>query len=801
MKKLRNGTVMILSILIMAVFLFGGWIYVSNVQESLWMMSVTDLRQVTTQASHAFETYLQKDLQNIHGMVVVMEKADSDDVEYLEGCLKAYNSISDDSFYSVVNLEDGVLYSGQGEESGVQISEERLAKDRNISGGYIEEPYISEINGLNILGCHENFTFADGVKGVVCKSSPVSKVVEEFALSVYDGAGFSYIVNRNGDILIRSIHRDSSHTYQNVFDAMELKSEQGSGSEAVIGDVRESMAQGKSGVVRYTMEEGVEFVYAYVPIKETDGWYYITVVPSTVLMEQSAHILNISQLFIGIIVLGILIIVVVMELARRNYKAMQRIELEVRNRENLFDILTNSTGDAFVMLTMKDRTLDYISPNINHLLGVSAEDIKKDSSLLADKEETAKEFLTEFSKLETGDSISQEREWISRGTGEQKWFAITVYRVMIEKDERAIIVFSDRTAEKKREQALEDASNIAEAANRAKSAFLSNMSHDIRTPMNAIVGLCTLIERDAEKPEQVRDHTKKMIASSQHLLGLINDVLDMSKIEAGKTSLNIEEINLAEIVDELVTVMMPQAHAKNQTFEVSASDIKSEHLLGDKLRINQILINILSNAVKYTPEGGKVELIIDEKPHKAKDFAHIRFIVKDNGNGISPDYIDSIFHAFTRETNSNTNKIQGTGLGMAITKSLVELMEGNISVESTLGEGSTFTVDLDLRIMNRESGLQFLEKHSIGRILVVDDEEDSCLQVVSAMEREGVAAGYAMNGKDAVTMAEEAHEAGQDFDLILMDLLMPGMNGIEATRRIRNVVSKEVPILAFTSYD
>lgn len=801
MKKMPNQMITVVSMLIAGALLFGCWFYISNVQESLWRLSVTDLKQVTAQASHAFETYLQKDLQNIHGMAVIMEKAGSDDFTYLETCLKAYNDISDDSFYTVANLEKGLLYSDQVEGFVVSLPEERMAIDKEVSGSSVEEPYVSEVNGLTVLACHESFTFADGARGIVCKSSPVSAVVNEFALSVYDGAGFSYIVNREGDILIRSIHRDSNHTYQNVFDAMAMESGQGLGSQSIIGDVRTSMSQGKSGVVRYTTENGVEFVYAYVPIGEPEGWYYITVVPSAVLMEQSNYILNISQLFIGVTVLGILIVFVVVLLVRRNRRAMQRIEQEVQNRRELFDILTNGTGDAFVMFTMRDKTVDYVSPNIFHLLGIPAEDIKKNVALLIDTKEEGEAFNREFSRLEMGGSISLEGQRIFRETGEPRWLAITIYRVLIEEEERAIIVFSDRTVEKKREQALEDATAIAESANRAKSAFLSNMSHDIRTPMNAIVGLCTLIDRDAGNPGQVRDYTRKMLASCQHLLGLINDVLDMSKIEAGKTSLNIGELDLAELLDELVTVLMPQAHAKGQTFEVSAQDIKSEHLLGDKVRLNQILINILSNAIKYTPGGGRIELIIHEMPQKVKGFAHLRFIVKDNGSGIAPEYIDNIFQAFTRETNSNTNKIQGTGLGMAITKSLVDLMEGNISVESRQGEGSTFTVDLDLRIQDREAERRFLVQHGIQRILVVDDEEEVCIQVVSVMEKEGVAVEYALDGYSAIAATEKAYTEGQKFDLILMDLKMPGMDGDETARHIREKISDEVPILAFTSYD
>lgn len=351
------------------------------------------------------------------------------------------------------------------------------------------------------------------------------------------------------------------------------------------------------------------------------------------------------------------------------------------------------------------------------------------------------------------------------------------------------------------EKALKEALGAAVAANSAKSNFLSNMSHDIRTPMNAIVGLCTLLAKDANNPERVREHTRKITASSQHLLGLINDILDMSKIESGKTTLNISEIHLAELVNEIATIMRPQAKARDQEFEISVADMRNEHILGDKLRINQILINLLSNAVKYTPVGGRILLQIRQLPQEKKNYAHFRFVVQDNGNGMSEDYLKIIFEPFTREENDTVNKIQGTGLGMAITKNLVDLMGGTISVESKIGEGTTFTVELELRLQETETDKDFWAHHGITHALIVDDEVEVCTHIIGAMSGTGVSMQFAVDGYTAVAMTEKAFKTGPEFDLILLDWKMPDMDGIETARRIRKVVPESVPIMILTAYD
>ena len=350
-------------------------------------------------------------------------------------------------------------------------------------------------------------------------------------------------------------------------------------------------------------------------------------------------------------------------------------------------------------------------------------------------------------------------------------------------------------------ETAEQAFQIAEEANRAKSSFLSNMSHDIRTPMNAIVGFAALLARDAENPDKVREYTKKITASSQHLLGLINDVLDISKIEAGKTTLNLSDESVVELIENIDAIIRPQMKAKGHTFEVLSEDLRHERAMMDKLRLNQILLNLLSNAVKYTPEGGRVVLTVRELPQHARQLAHYRFVVEDNGYGMSPEYVEKIFHAFTREEDSVTNRIQGTGLGMAITKNLLDLMGGKITVKSEKGRGSVFTVDLELPISEQSVDQDFWKSRGITRLLAAGGEEAVCRNVQRAMENAGVAVDCALDGERAVEMVKAAQREGRPYQVVLLDGETPGMDGLEISRRIRGEITENAPILALSSYD
>ena len=357
--------------------------------------------------------------------------------------------------------------------------------------------------------------------------------------------------------------------------------------------------------------------------------------------------------------------------------------------------------------------------------------------------------------------------------------------------------------------AAEEAFHVAQEANRSKSSFLAYMSHDIRTPMNAIVGITSLIEHECDDGEKVKEYAKKIELSSQHLLGIINDVLDMSKIETGKTTLKYADFSISELLQEMNTVFHPQANEKHQTFVITGEDIQHDWVKGDRVHLMQIFTNLLSNAVKYTQAGGIIQFIVEECQTNSSVYAKFHFMVKDNGMGMSPDFKDKIFDAFTREESSLTNKIQGTGLGMAITRNLVEVMGGTIDVESVKGQGSCFEVLLDLKIAEQrvaaptqkiQENMQDISVLKGMRFLCAEDNELNAEILTELLKIEGAECTICENGEEILKAFEQS--APGDYDMILMDVQMPVMNGYEATKAIRrssHELAKTIPIIAMTA--
>lgn len=481
---------------------------------------------------------------------------------------------------------------------------------------------------------------------------------------------------------------------------------------------------------------------------------------------------------------------------------------EMQYQEQMFGMfatfLSDNIDDIYMMLDAEGQKAEFVSSNIERILGISWEAVMENVGSLGRADYiTGKEISREdLTALEPGMSLEQmETERIHQATGERKWFRESVYCVSVQGMKKIVIYISDRTKEKQIQNTLSEALNIAQTANKAKSAFLGSVSHDIRTPMNAIIGFIPLLQEEADNPEHVREYTQKISAASQHLLGLINDVLDMNKIESGSAVLNISELNLADIIDEINTIIRPQANAKQQKFEISTISLTNEHLLGDKLRINQILINILSNAVKYTPDGGKIKMVVDELHQVDESYSRIRFTISDTGQGMSEEYQKVIFEPFSREQTTAWNKTQGTGLGMTITKSLVDLMQGSIKVKSRLGEGTTFVVELELRNQNREDDPKFWSRHNVVRMIVADDDEDICRDIVKKMAETGVEVNYSTSGAAAIQMIQEAKKEDRPYDLIMLDWKMPDVDGLATARMIREGYSEKIPILLFTAYD
>ena len=394
-------------------------------------------------------------------------------------------------------------------------------------------------------------------------------------------------------------------------------------------------------------------------------------------------------------------------------------------------------------------------------------------------------------------------------------FSIANQKVKFEKrnnELQAMIISEMEEANKNLKKAKNiaiDALQTAENANKAKTDFLSNMSHDIRTPMNAIIGIISLIRHNAGDKEKVIEYADKIAISSQHLLGIINDVLDMSKIEAGKTVFRYSDFSILDFIEELNTIFHSQANEKNQSFIIKKENLKHEWVNGDKVHLMQIFSNLLSNAIKYTQEGGIIQFIAEESETNSSTYGKYHFIVSDNGMGMSADFKETIFDAFTRAESSVTNKIQGTGLGMAITKNLVESMGGTIEVESEPNRGSSFEVILNLKIVENRvvSSTEQIEMHETDsdildgmRFLCAEDNELNAEILMELLKLEGAECTICENGKRILEAFEQSVPG--EYDMILMDVQMPVMNGYEATKAIRrssHEQAKTIPIIAMTA--
>ena len=346
---------------------------------------------------------------------------------------------------------------------------------------------------------------------------------------------------------------------------------------------------------------------------------------------------------------------------------------------------------------------------------------------------------------------------------------------------------------------LEKARQAALEANKAKSEFLANMSHDIRTPMNAIVGMTAIATAHIDDRKQVENCLRKITLSSKHLLGLINDVLDMSKIESGKLTLTTEQISLKEVVEGIVNIMQPQVKTKKQTFDIHVENIFTENVWCDGIRLNQVLLNLLSNATKYTPEGGSIQLSLsEEKSPKGENYVRIHINVRDNGIGMSPEFLKRIYESYSRADGTRIHKTEGAGLGMAITKYIVDAREGTIEIQSEPDKGSEFLLTFDFE---KADAMEIDMVLPAWNMLVVDDDELLCKTAMDALKSIGIKAEWTLSGEKAIELVIEHHKKREDYQIILLDWKLPGMNGIQAAREIRRNLGDEVPILLISAYD
>lgn len=789
--------------------LWGCHFYLASVQKSLINQSIASVMTVTQQQEQAFDNFLSRDMVRIHSFATYFSQTDSRDVEEIQDKLTAFGDV--EAVYSVINLQNGNFYNNK-TDNIYRMTADQLWDYQRLSGRGVRNSYLGLYTGTNMFGYYERFAFADGVEGLFQKSYNNAQVCDEFSLSFYDDQGFSYVVTDKGEILMRSQNGSTGfyghNNFTNIFDIVDFSHD----NEEYIQSFRQALANRESGTFQFHGEYDI-YIYTFVPLNEVEDWYLISIVPMSAIMAETEEIIFNSQVLFIVLLVVMVVILTIVWLATRVQKNLKEKNNEIAYQEQLFNVffsyLSKNTDNVYLILNKdEDYKVEFVSPNIERILGCTMEEVRENLAVLGKAEYCdGRQFdYTDLDNLEPNQTIdSLETTRFNSKLGQKRFFLEMVSCVEVQNEKKIIVYIANRTREREIQNTLKAALDAARLASKAKSSFLSSVSHDIRTPMNAIVGLVALLRDEADDPDRVIEYTQRIDSASKHLLGLINDVLDMNKIESGTTALNISELDLADIIDELNTIIRPQARAKNQDFQIFASSFTYERLLGDKMRINQVLINILSNAVKYTQEGGRIVMSVRELPQILKSYSRIQIEVQDNGQGMSPEYMEVMFDPFTREQNTTTNKIQGTGLGMAITKSLVELMGGTISVESELGKGSCFTVELELRIQDEQKNeveqKEFWEKTGLRKMLVVDDDSDICHNVIKAMSETGVEVEYVTSGEEAIQKIASAPKHQKPYDLILLDWYMPDMDGLETARRIKQDKTHEIPIMLLTAYD
>ena len=766
--------------------------YFRFVSKTIYEESVSHLTEVFHQSDNMLRELTDKNLTYLHMWGENLQDISNEDEirDYIKKAQKdagfmEFFFLSADGNYKMPTGETG--YLGLQEDIGEDI---RQGNDVIANAALPGKSQLLVFATPEAHGIYQGFEY-----DAIAIAYENSDIVEVLDISAFNGNAQSLIVHPNGRVVIDH----SSESWGNVYNFFGLLREHSDMSEKEFNELLEKFKVGRTDAMLLNLDGGNYYlVYEKSNIQD---WMFLGLVQADIVNASMNSLQRSTMLLVGVVVLCIAAFLISL-IIQTNRTNLRRKDTEILYRDELFQKLSMNVDDVFLMLDAKTYQADYVSPNAEKLLGITAEQIRKDIRVLgklhpAEHEDLEKNYLEEI-------QVHEQREgdfkYVHLKTGEKRWFHNIAMGSEVNGKKKYILVMSDRTSDWKMNQALSEAVRAAETANKAKSTFLSNMSHDIRTPMNAIIGFTTLAVSNIDDKKRVQDYLGKILSSSNHLLSLINDILDMSRIESGKIHLEETEVSLSEVLHDLKTIISGQIHAKQLELYMDAMDVTNEDVYCDKTRLNQVLLNLLSNAVKFTPAGGTVSVRIRQchGTQKGSELYEIR--VKDNGIGMSQEFVQKIFSPFERERTSTVSRTQGTGLGMAITKNIVDMMGGTIEVQTEQDKGTEFIVRLPFRTQPEHQRTEKIAELEGLKALVVDDDFNTCDSVTKMLVRVGMRSEWTLSGKEAVLRARQSMELGDAFHAYIIDWRLPDMNGIEVTRQIRSL-GDDTPIIILTAYD
>ena len=789
MRKRLKTAVFIAGFVCIALMVFR---YFGFVSKTVYEESVSHLTEVFHQSDNMLRELTDKNLTYLHMWGENLQNTSSED-EIRNYIKKAQEDAGFLDFFFLSADGDYKMATGETGYLGLQENIEEEIRQGNDVIANAAVPGKSQLLVFatpRAHGIYQGFEY-----DAIAIAYENSDIVDVLDISAFNGNAQSFVVHPDGRVVVDH----SSGSWGNVYNFFGVLSEHSDMTEKETLALSENFKAGQADAMLVNLD-GKNYYLVYEK-SDVQDWIFLGLVNEDI-VNAGMNSLQLSTLILVVVVVLCIASFFIGLMIQKNRSRLKKKDTEILYRDELFQKLSMNVDDVFLMLDAQTYQVDYVSPNAEKLLGITVEQIREDICVLGklypkETEDTKKNYLEEIRDQE-------QKEWdfesLHQKTGEHRWFHIVAIGSVVNGKKKYILVMSDRTSDKKMNQALSEAVRAAENANRAKSTFLSNMSHDIRTPMNAIIGFATLAASSIEDRKKVRDYLGKILSSSNHLLSLINDILDMSRIESGKIQLEETEVSLSDVLHDLKTIISGQIHAKQLELYMDAMDVTNEDVYCDKTRLNQVLLNLLSNAVKFTPAGGTVSVRLKQFPGIAKGSELYEIRVKDNGIGMSPEFVQKIFSPFERERTSTVSRTQGTGLGMAITKNIVDMMGGTIEVQTEQGKGTEFIVRLPFRIQPEHHRTEKIAELEGLKALVVDDDFNTCDSVTKMLVKVGMRSEWTLSGKEAVLRARQSMELGDAFHAYIIDWRLPDMNGIEVTRQIRSL-GDDTPIIILTAYD